>query len=74
MLEVKAAERVTMLAVKTFGRLDGLIINHGTLGNVKRIADATIEEWRMIYDINFFSAVAFVSQFEFITLISSAEA
>ena len=48
------------LAVKSFSRIDSLIINHGTLSPVKRIADSTPEEWRSLFDVNFFSAVAFV--------------
>jgi NAD(P)-dependent dehydrogenase (short-subunit alcohol dehydrogenase family) len=36
-------------------------INHGTLSPVKRIADSTPEEWRSLFDVNFFSAIAFVS-------------
>ncbi|RDW66920.1 NAD(P)-binding protein-6 [Coleophoma crateriformis] len=49
------------LALKAFSRLDGLIINHGTLSPVKRVADSTAEEWRAIFDVNFFSALAFIS-------------
>jgi NAD(P)-dependent dehydrogenase (short-subunit alcohol dehydrogenase family) len=37
-----------------------LVINHGTLSPVKRIADSDPSEWRSTYDVNFFSAVAFV--------------
>jgi NAD(P)-dependent dehydrogenase (short-subunit alcohol dehydrogenase family) len=58
---LQLADQVTALALKSFNRIDGVIINHGTLGDVKRIADSTIEEWRSLYDVNFFSAVAFVS-------------
>lgn len=46
--------------IKRFSKLDGLIVNHGTLSPVKRIADSTPEEWRTLFDINFFSALAFV--------------
>ncbi|KAH8886847.1 NAD(P)-binding protein [Thozetella sp. PMI_491] len=57
-----AAAKVIELAVKTYGRLDGLIVNHGTLSPMKRIADATPEEWRQVYDANVFSALAFVKE------------
>lgn len=50
------------IALKTFSRIDGLIINHGTLGDVKRISDSTAEEWRSIFDVNLFSAVSLVSE------------
>ena len=51
---------MTELAVKTYGRLDGLVVNHGVLSPMKRIADSTPEEWSKLYDANVFSAVAFV--------------
>jgi len=52
--------KVISLALSTFGTLDGLILNHGVLSPVKRIANSTPEEWRSIYDINFFSCLSFV--------------
>ncbi|KAG9237686.1 hypothetical protein BJ875DRAFT_453184 [Amylocarpus encephaloides] len=48
------------LCLKSFTRIDGLLINHGTLSPVKRISDCTAEEWRSTYDVNFFSALSFV--------------
>jgi NAD(P)-dependent dehydrogenase (short-subunit alcohol dehydrogenase family) len=50
------------IAVSTFGRVDGLIINHGTLGEVKRIADCDPVGFQKTFDINFISAVACVSE------------
>jgi NADP-dependent 3-hydroxy acid dehydrogenase YdfG len=47
-------------ALKNFNRLDGLVVNHGVLAPVKRVADAKAEDWRKAFDINFFSAVALV--------------
>ena len=47
-------------ATSRFGRLDALILNHGALDPVKKIADSTPEEWRAAYDINVFSAVGMV--------------
>ncbi|OIW31164.1 NAD(P)-binding protein [Coniochaeta ligniaria NRRL 30616] len=55
--DLEVATKVTDLAVKTFGRLDGLVVNHGILTPIKRIADSTVEEWKRIYDANFFSAL-----------------
>ncbi len=57
----QVARRVVSLALDTFSRIDGLIVNHGTLGECNRIADSTPEEWRNVFDVNFFSALAFVS-------------
>ncbi|KAI5291365.1 hypothetical protein KEM54_005167 [Ascosphaera aggregata] len=47
-------------AVDKFGGLDGLVVNHATLGEVKKIADSDINTWKKDYDINFFSAAEFV--------------
>lgn len=52
----KAAE----LAVKEFGQIDGLIVNHGMLPRTAKVDDSDPEEWRSCFDINFFSAIAFV--------------
>ncbi|CZT16048.1 probable dehydrogenase [Ramularia collo-cygni] len=46
------------LAVRTWKRLDGVIVNHGVLDPVKKLADSTPEEWRSAFDKNFFSAVS----------------
>jgi NAD(P)-dependent dehydrogenase (short-subunit alcohol dehydrogenase family) len=54
--------KVVELALKSFSQIDGLIINHGVLSPVKRIADSTPEEWRSVFDTNFFSAIALVSR------------
>jgi NAD(P)-dependent dehydrogenase (short-subunit alcohol dehydrogenase family) len=48
--------------VKAFGHLDGIIINHGALLPLERIADANIEEWKRVYDINVFSAIALAKE------------
>ncbi|KAA6412540.1 MAG: short-chain dehydrogenase [Lasallia pustulata] len=52
----KAAE----LAVREFGQIDGLIVNHGMLPRTANVDDSDPEEWRQCFDVNFFSAVAFV--------------
>lgn len=44
-----------------WNRLDGVIINHGTLDPVKKVADSSAEEWRKSFDINVFSALSIVS-------------
>jgi NAD(P)-dependent dehydrogenase (short-subunit alcohol dehydrogenase family) len=48
---------LTELAVKSFGKLDGIVINHGIL-IPRRFADCSIEEWKSTYDINVFSGIA----------------
>ncbi|KAI8725492.1 hypothetical protein NCS52_00120300 [Fusarium sp. LHS14.1] len=49
--------KLTELAVSSFGKIDGLVINHGLLAP-KRFADTTVDEWKHIYDVNVFSGIA----------------
>jgi len=49
------------LALKAFGRLDGIVINHGILGPVARLEHSDLEAWKSGFDVNFISAVGFVS-------------
>ncbi|KAF7185751.1 Benzil reductase ((S)-benzoin forming) IRC24 [Pseudocercospora fuligena] len=58
--DLSSGEKVVQLALQKFGKLDGVIVNHGVLDPVKRVEDSTAEEWRDAYTINFFSAVAIV--------------
>jgi NAD(P)-dependent dehydrogenase (short-subunit alcohol dehydrogenase family) len=47
-------------AVKTYGSLDGLVLNAGTLHPLGRISStsiSTLSEWRNVFEINFFSLV-----------------
>ncbi|CAG8948707.1 hypothetical protein HYFRA_00001828 [Hymenoscyphus fraxineus] len=53
-------QKAVDLCLKSFTKLDSLILNHGTLSPVARIADSTPEEWRSLYDTNFFSALSFI--------------
>ncbi|KAB8295984.1 hypothetical protein EYC80_008801 [Monilinia laxa] len=59
--DFKIGPQAVDTTIKRFSKLDGLIVNHGTLSPVKRIADSTPEEWRTLFDINFFSALAFIT-------------
>ena len=52
------AAKAVELAQSRWKRVDGLIVNHGLLDPVKKIADSSAEEWRTAYDVSFFSAVA----------------
>jgi NAD(P)-dependent dehydrogenase (short-subunit alcohol dehydrogenase family) len=47
------------LAEKTYGHIDGLILNAGTLDPLGRIGnpDVLLESWRTHFDVNFFSLV-----------------
>ncbi|KAM0806043.1 hypothetical protein BDR22DRAFT_816903 [Usnea florida] len=46
-------------AVSKFKALDGLIINHGMMEPVTKIENSDIGDWKKLFDVNFFSAVAF---------------
>ena len=53
-------QKAVDLAMSTWGRLDGLVINHGTLAPVKRVSEMNPLEVRSAFDVNFFSAIAVV--------------
>ena len=44
---------------RTYGHIDGLILNAGTLDPLCRVGntDISLESWKAIFDINFFSLV-----------------
>jgi NADP-dependent 3-hydroxy acid dehydrogenase YdfG len=54
------AQKAVDTAIKTFGQLDGMVLNHGLLGQIGRIADADVQQWKEGFDVNFISLVAFV--------------
>ncbi|KAI9841094.1 MAG: hypothetical protein M1837_000998 [Sclerophora amabilis] len=58
--EYETAKRAVDGAVGRWGRLDGLVLNHGTLDPVKRIRDSVIADWEGSFKINVFSCVEFV--------------
>ncbi|KAL9081022.1 MAG: hypothetical protein Q9157_000338 [Trypethelium eluteriae] len=43
-----------------WGRIDGLVVNHGVLDPVKRISESFVAEWKEAFDINFFGSLALV--------------
>ncbi|CAI7609622.1 unnamed protein product [Penicillium manginii] len=53
------AQKAVDVAVSTFGRLDGMVLNHGVLGQVGKIDVANTDEWKAGFDVNFISLVAF---------------
>lgn len=56
--DLSLGEKAVELAKSRWQKLDGLVVNHGVLDPVKRLADSSAEEWRASYDVTFFSAVA----------------
>ena len=47
-------------ALEAFGRLDGLVLNHGVVEPVERVGEVKVEEWRECMEVNFFSMLHFV--------------
>ncbi|KAI2634921.1 NAD(P)-binding protein [Hypomontagnella submonticulosa] len=60
--DFKVAPKVVESTIKTFGKIDGLIVNHGVISPITKIFESSAEEWRRAYDINVFSAVALVKE------------
>lgn len=56
------SKQVIDLAVEKFGQIDSIIANAGVLHPVAQIKDAKIDEWKKLFDVNFFSIVTLVSQ------------
>ncbi|KIO32794.1 hypothetical protein M407DRAFT_95923 [Tulasnella calospora MUT 4182] len=47
-------------AVDTYGHLDSMVLNAGTLGSIDRISSSNTSEWKDVFDINFFSLVELI--------------
>ncbi|KAL8808620.1 MAG: hypothetical protein Q9223_003781 [Gallowayella weberi] len=60
MTDFSLAEKCVEIANKDFGRLDGLVLNHGVMAPVSKIVDSDLNAWRQGFDVNFFSLLAFV--------------
>lgn len=61
MADFALAQTAVEVTMKEFGQIDGLVINHGTLPPVTTVGNCDIEAWKQNFNVNFFSAVAFVS-------------
>jgi len=61
--DAKNAGDIVDIAIKEFGQLDGLVLNHATLSPVKRIGveGGNVDDWTKTFNINFFSALSIVS-------------
>ncbi|MCJ1331742.1 hypothetical protein MMC10_008434 [Thelotrema lepadinum] len=63
--DIRDASHATIIAIAAetvFGQIDGLVINHGTMEPVARIASSTADEWRNCLDINLFSAITLLKE------------
>jgi NADP-dependent 3-hydroxy acid dehydrogenase YdfG len=54
------AYSITEAATENFGKIDGLVINQGTMEPVERIGDSKVDDWKQCFDVNFFSAISLV--------------
>lgn len=64
------AQKAVDIAIETFGQLDGMVLNHGILGQTGNVAVTDIAEWQAAFNVNFMSLVAFVRSLYLIPLIS----
>ncbi|CCH44757.1 3-oxoacyl-[acyl-carrier-protein] reductase [Wickerhamomyces ciferrii] len=55
------SEKIITTAIDSFGKIDSIIANAGVLNPVDKIANAKINEWKELFNINFFSIVQLVS-------------
>jgi hypothetical protein len=60
MLDLKYVEAMVN-GIELKGRIDGLVLNHGTLGEAERIATSNSEEWEKTFRINVTSYMALAS-------------
>ncbi|KAF9879480.1 hypothetical protein CkaCkLH20_03023 [Colletotrichum karsti] len=58
--DIKTIPKIAETAIKAFGKIDGIVVNHGVLEPVTRLEHFDIEAWRKAYDINVFSGLALV--------------
>ncbi|KAG6002248.1 hypothetical protein E4U21_003285 [Claviceps maximensis] len=56
MTDSKMPEKLVSLAVKAFGQLDGLVLNHGLLVSQK-LDNFSADEFKTVYNVNVFSCV-----------------
>ncbi|KAI9785420.1 MAG: hypothetical protein M1816_000435 [Peltula sp. TS41687] len=56
------AGQAIQLGVDAWGRLDGVVLNHGTMTPVARIGHSSAEEWAAGFRVNFLSCVEFVKE------------
>lgn len=61
--DVSLPARAVEIVQQRWGRLDALVLNHGTLDPVRRVDEADVEAWKRGFDVNFFSFVGMVSCF-----------
>lgn len=56
--DLSLGQKAVDVALQRWGRLDGLVVNHGQVEPVQRIVDASVDDWKTAFDVNVFSAVS----------------
>ena len=59
LLDAAVARRAVDVAIDSWGRLDGVVLNHGVV-SVDRIAESTADEWQRVIAVNLLSQVELV--------------
>lgn len=67
--DLSLPQKAVDAALKTFGQLDGMVLNHGILGQTGNVAVTDVKEWKKAFDVNFFSLIAFVRSQPFLIFI-----
>ncbi|CAG9953249.1 unnamed protein product [Clonostachys rosea f. rosea IK726] len=52
--------KLVELAVKSFGKLNGLVINHSLL-QINKLGSVSLEEVKRVYDVNVFSGISLIN-------------
>ena len=58
--DLSLPQKAVAHAVKEFGQVDGLVLNHGIMEPVARVENCNPEDWSKLFTTNLFSLVAFV--------------
>ncbi|KAJ5151720.1 Short-chain dehydrogenase/reductase SDR [Penicillium capsulatum] len=59
--DMSLPQKAVDIAIKSFGQLDGMVLNHGILGQTGKIATTDVANWQEAFNINFMSLVAFTT-------------
>jgi len=58
--DLTVGKKIVEATLKKWERIDGVVINHGTLEPIGRVADTNAEQWSKSFDINAFSGISLV--------------
>eukprot|EP01117_Protostelium_nocturnum_P002592 TRINITY_DN1334_c0_g1_i1.p1 TRINITY_DN1334_c0_g1~~TRINITY_DN1334_c0_g1_i1.p1 ORF type:complete len:261 (-),score=87.88 TRINITY_DN1334_c0_g1_i1:58-840(-) len=58
----KTGQEAVKLALQKFKGLDGLVLNAGVVEPLQTLSNASIDEWKRAFDVNFFSLVSILKE------------